>query len=181
MTEQRPLPPPLGVARLGGAMYLVIIVLGISGEVFVRQRLIVANDAMATAANIRAHELLWRWSVATHAVGAVSMLDGLGALFPGVVVVMAATIVPNSQAHQRVETGRAARFCRRGRDGLVAADQGPPAASDGRGGGVTVFRVDRRRTFPMRGTRRANRPACCFDLVPEVGVEPTLGVNRTGF
>lgn len=72
MTEQRPLPPPLGVARLGGAMYLVIIVLGIFGEVFVRQRLIVANDAMATAANIRAHELLWRWSVATHAVGAVS-------------------------------------------------------------------------------------------------------------
>ena len=51
---------------------MVIIVLGISGEVFVRQRLIVANDAMATAANIRAHELLWRWSVATHAVGAVS-------------------------------------------------------------------------------------------------------------
>ena len=44
-------------------MYLVIIVLGIFGEVFVRQRLIVANDAMATAANIRAHELLWRWSV----------------------------------------------------------------------------------------------------------------------
>ena len=71
---------------------MVIIVLGISGEVFVRQRLIVANDAMATAANIRAHELLWRWSVATHAVGAVSVLDGLGALFPGVVVVMAATM-----------------------------------------------------------------------------------------
>jgi hypothetical protein len=111
--------PPLGVARLGGAMYLVIIVLGVFGEVFVRQRLIVANDALATAANIRAHELLWRWSVATelislicvtvlmltwlavlrpvsrdltllalffaltaHAVGAVSGLDILGALFP---------------------------------------------------------------------------------------------------
>jgi hypothetical protein len=118
MTE-RPLPPPLGVARLGGAMYLILIALGLYAEVFVRQRLIVAGDAIATAANIRGHELLWRSSIATellslicvtvlmltwlallrpvsrdltllalffaltaHAVGAVSLLDGLHALFP---------------------------------------------------------------------------------------------------
>lgn len=64
MIDRPASPPPLQVARLGGAMYLVIIILGLFGEVFVRQRLIVANDAMATAANIRAHELLWRCSVA---------------------------------------------------------------------------------------------------------------------
>lgn len=84
MTEQR-LPPPLAVARLGGAMYLIIIVLGIFGEVFVRQRLIVA-DALATATNIRAHELLWRWSVATELISLISvtvlMLTWLAVLRP---------------------------------------------------------------------------------------------------
>jgi len=100
-------------------MYLVIIALGIFGEVFVRQRLIVAGDALATATNIQTHEMLWRSSIATellslicvtvlmltwlvvlgpvsrdltflalffsltaHAVGAMSALEGLSALFP---------------------------------------------------------------------------------------------------
>src|SRR4051812_47269419 len=119
MPAERSSPPPLGVARLGGAMYLIIILLGMFAELFVRQRLTVANDAMATAANIRAHELLWRYGVAAdllslvcvtvlmltwlavlrpvhrdltwlaiffaltaHAVGAMSSLDSLAALFP---------------------------------------------------------------------------------------------------
>lgn len=99
-------------------MYLLIIAFGIFGEV-VRQRLIVANDAIASAANIQMHEALWRSSIATellslicvtvlmltwlallrpvsrdltwlaiffaltaHAVGVVSLLDTLAALFP---------------------------------------------------------------------------------------------------
>src|SRR5258706_11335065 len=85
MTDRRPAPPPVGVARLGGAMYLVIIVLGIFGEL-VRQRLIVANDAVATAANIHVHELLWRWSIATELVSlicvTVLMLTWLAVLRP---------------------------------------------------------------------------------------------------
>jgi hypothetical protein len=79
-------PPPLGVARLGGAMYLIIIVLGIFGEVFVRQRLIVAGDAMATAANLRAHELLWRVGVGAELISlicvTVLMLTWLAVLRP---------------------------------------------------------------------------------------------------
>ena len=51
-------------ARFGGVLYLVIIVLGLFGEVFVRDRLIVSGDAAATAANIRAMESLWRFHIA---------------------------------------------------------------------------------------------------------------------
>jgi len=40
-------------ARIGGALYLVIIVLGLFGEVFVRDRVMVSGDATATATNIR--------------------------------------------------------------------------------------------------------------------------------
>jgi hypothetical protein len=64
MEVHRMEPAPQGLARLGGALYLIIIGLGIFAEVLVRQRLLVAYDAMATAANIRAHELLWRWGIA---------------------------------------------------------------------------------------------------------------------
>jgi hypothetical protein len=47
-------------ARSGGGLYLVIIVLGLFAEIFVRGRLIVSGDAAATVANIRAMESLWR-------------------------------------------------------------------------------------------------------------------------
>jgi hypothetical protein len=50
-------------ARIGGALYLAIIVIGIFGQMFVRERLVVPRDAEATAANIVAHESLWRLSV----------------------------------------------------------------------------------------------------------------------
>jgi hypothetical protein len=85
MPDRHAAPAPLGIARLGGAMYLVIIVLGIFGEM-VRRRLIVANDALATAANIRLHEMLWRSSVATELVSlicvTVLMLTWLALLRP---------------------------------------------------------------------------------------------------
>jgi len=55
---------PRVLARIGGALYLVIIVLGLFAEAFVRDKLIVSNDATATARNIMASPLLWRSGVA---------------------------------------------------------------------------------------------------------------------
>jgi Domain of unknown function (DUF4386) len=51
-------------ARIGGALYLIIIVLGLFGEAFVRDRLIVAGDAAVTAANLQSLESLWRFHIA---------------------------------------------------------------------------------------------------------------------
>jgi len=51
-------------ARIGGALYLIIIVIGFWGEMFVRDKLIVSGDAAATAANIMSHESLWRFHIA---------------------------------------------------------------------------------------------------------------------
>ncbi len=51
-------------ARIGGVLYLIIIVGGIFGEAFVRNRLIVWGDATATAERIMSSELLWRVGVA---------------------------------------------------------------------------------------------------------------------
>lgn len=45
-------------------MYLMIILLGLFAEMFVRQRLLVGGDILATAANLQAHQLLWRFGVA---------------------------------------------------------------------------------------------------------------------
>ncbi len=59
---------PQVYARTGGALYLVIIVIGLFGEAFVRDRLIVSGDAAATAANIMAHESLWRLHIAAELV-----------------------------------------------------------------------------------------------------------------
>jgi hypothetical protein len=55
---------PRVLSRIGGVLYLIIIVIGIFGEAFVRGRLIVSGDAAATAANIRSLEWLWRFSIA---------------------------------------------------------------------------------------------------------------------
>jgi hypothetical protein len=55
---------PRTLARIAGALYLFIIVAGVFGELFVRDALIVTGDATATAANIAAHEGLWRLGIA---------------------------------------------------------------------------------------------------------------------
>src|SRR5437899_11575169 len=51
-------------ARVGGVLYLIIIVVGLFGEAFVRDRLVVPGDAAATATNIRSMESLWRFHIA---------------------------------------------------------------------------------------------------------------------
>ena len=64
MTDVNVETSPQTYARIGGALYLIIIVIGLFGEAFVRDRLIVSGDAAATAANIMSHESLWRFHIA---------------------------------------------------------------------------------------------------------------------
>jgi hypothetical protein len=52
---------PLIYARVAGFLYLIIIVFGISSEVFIRSSLIVMGDANTTATNIMASEGLFRF------------------------------------------------------------------------------------------------------------------------
>jgi Domain of unknown function (DUF4386) len=54
---------PQVYARIGGVLYLMIIVIGFCSEFFVRDKLVVSGDVTATANNIRASESLWRISV----------------------------------------------------------------------------------------------------------------------
>jgi hypothetical protein len=49
------------LTRIAGFCYLVVIATGLFSEVFVRQALRVSNNALATAQNIQANEMLFRW------------------------------------------------------------------------------------------------------------------------
>jgi hypothetical protein len=51
---------PRTEARIAGFLYLIVIVGGLFAEIFVRGRLVVHGDAVATAHNILTHELLYR-------------------------------------------------------------------------------------------------------------------------
>jgi hypothetical protein len=62
---------PQAYARIAGALYLVLIVLGAFGEAFVRNRLIVSGDAAATAANILRMESLWRLGIVAEFVALI--------------------------------------------------------------------------------------------------------------
>ena len=55
---------PQVYARIGGLAYLIIIVDGALGEMFIRNKIIVSGDAMATAHNIAASPMLWRIGIA---------------------------------------------------------------------------------------------------------------------
>jgi len=55
---------PQVYARVGGVLYLIIIVAGLLGEVFIRGKMIVSGDATATAQNIMASQSLWRLGIA---------------------------------------------------------------------------------------------------------------------
>ena len=59
---------PRAIARIGGLLYLIIIVIGIFGEAFVRGRIVVSGNATATAANLRSMEPLWRFGIAAEFV-----------------------------------------------------------------------------------------------------------------
>jgi hypothetical protein len=55
---------PQTYARIGGALYLIIIVFGMFAEGYVDSQLIVPGDPAATANNIAAAQSLWRLSIA---------------------------------------------------------------------------------------------------------------------
>lgn len=56
--------PIQAYARAAGVVYLVIIIIGLLGESFIRGTLVVGGDPEATARNILAAEWLWRLGVA---------------------------------------------------------------------------------------------------------------------
>ena len=64
MTAQITPSSPRSTARIAGAFYLLTILARMFVEIFVRNRLVVSDDAAATATNILAHESLWRWGFA---------------------------------------------------------------------------------------------------------------------
>jgi Domain of unknown function (DUF4386) len=51
-------------ARIGGILYLMIIIAGALGEIFIRGKLMVSGDAISTANNIIASQSLWRIGIA---------------------------------------------------------------------------------------------------------------------
>ena len=61
MTNQITAASPRFTARMAGVFYLITIVARMLVEIFVRNRLVVSDDAAATATNILAHEPLFRW------------------------------------------------------------------------------------------------------------------------
>jgi hypothetical protein len=61
-------PDPRALARIGGLLYLAIILLGIFCEAYVRGTILVAGDAAASAANIRSMATLWRAGIAAELV-----------------------------------------------------------------------------------------------------------------
>lgn len=65
-------------ARIGGLAYLIIIVAGFIGEMFIRNKLVVSGDATATANNIAASPFLWRIGIAGDLT--MHLCDGIVAL-----------------------------------------------------------------------------------------------------
>jgi Domain of unknown function (DUF4386) len=61
-------------ARIAGVFYLLTILTRMFVEIFVRNRLVVSDDAAATATNIMAHESLWRLGFAADIVAFASYI-----------------------------------------------------------------------------------------------------------
>ena len=55
---------PRRYARIGGIAYLIIIIAGLAGEMFIRNPNIVSGNTMATANNIVASHRFWRIGIA---------------------------------------------------------------------------------------------------------------------
>lgn len=64
MTRDLPDESPQVYARVGGVLYLVIIVAGLAGQIFIRGPLVVSGDAASTAQHIAASTTLWRIGIA---------------------------------------------------------------------------------------------------------------------
>lgn len=55
---------PKWYARAGGVLYLIVIALGVTEELFIRERIRAGADAAATFANLQKMEMLWRTGIA---------------------------------------------------------------------------------------------------------------------
>lgn len=60
--------PPQTAARIAGLLYLLIIAGGLFAQAFVREQLIVAGDAAATAHNLLEHATLYRMGFGAHLI-----------------------------------------------------------------------------------------------------------------
>ena len=60
MDNRNPETSPQVYARIGGLAYLIIIVAGAMGEIFIRSKLVVADNPQATCQNISDSPILWR-------------------------------------------------------------------------------------------------------------------------
>lgn len=67
----------MAYARVGGVLYLIIIILGGVDEIFIRAKLIVPGDAAATARNIQASATLFRLSIAGDLVMHICDIPGI--------------------------------------------------------------------------------------------------------
>jgi len=65
---------PRFYARIGGVEYVFVIIAGTFAELFVRGRLFVHGDAAATAHDIMAHQMLYRWGFAVEVLYCVCNL-----------------------------------------------------------------------------------------------------------
>ncbi|MCI0349134.1 MAG: DUF4386 domain-containing protein [Acidobacteriales bacterium] len=65
MTDRAIETSPQTYARMAGVLYLMLIIAGSFGEIGVQGAIVVRNDPAATARNILAHELLYRWGMVT--------------------------------------------------------------------------------------------------------------------
>lgn len=63
---------PQVYARIGGALYLLIIIIGFCTTFFVREKLVVSGDITATANNLMASQSLWRVGIAADLIMHVS-------------------------------------------------------------------------------------------------------------
>jgi hypothetical protein len=72
MMEQIAEASPRFKARIAGVFYLLTILARMFVEIFVRNRLVVPDEAAATATNILAHEPLWRWGFAADIIAFAS-------------------------------------------------------------------------------------------------------------
>ena len=74
MTERIAEASPRFKARIAGVFYLLTTLTRMFVEIFVRNRLVVPDNAAATAANILAHEPLWRWGFADDIIAFASYI-----------------------------------------------------------------------------------------------------------
>jgi len=74
MTQQIAAASPRLKARIAGVFYLLTILTRMFVEIFARNRLVVPDDAAATATNILVHEPLWRWGFAADIIAFASYI-----------------------------------------------------------------------------------------------------------